>query len=133
MSRDESAVENDRPEIYYVPGAWNHYKYNDDVVVLDSRLKDYPKAHENIKQHELGHSDARSTIDLLVHEFTSDLHLYCSTDETAQELREYLNEEHSGIEEGPLRRIGHTLVDYLRPLWSGIMSIVGPVYRWCRS
>jgi hypothetical protein len=38
----------DEPEIRYVPGAHNHYKFGHDVIVLDEHLKDYPEAHDYI-------------------------------------------------------------------------------------
>lgn len=129
MSREQDAVDDDQPEIYHVPGAWNHYKYNDDVVVLDANLEEYPKAREAIKEHEIRHREARSTLDLLRHEFYSDVELYFSTDETAEEIREYYKTEHSGNEDGLLRRIGHGVVDYFRSIWCGVMSLLGPVYR----
>ncbi|WP_135822974.1 hypothetical protein [Halostella litorea] len=86
------------PEVYYLPGAENHYDYRYNVIVLDEELKEYPKAHDLILQHERGHAtDAAKTFTgLLRHEFANDLDYYFGTGEAVEEVHDYYRNRDSG-------------------------------------
>lgn len=120
-------------EIVYVPGAVNHYKYSHDVIVLDERLKDYPKAHEYIKKHELEHAkhgkpENRGLIDLLKFEFRNDLAYYFSDSEEVNEVRDYLEKTKSENRLSRFTSLKFSLADSIRSLWDAILGLIQPLY-----
>jgi len=82
-------------DVIYVPGARNVYRPEFDVVILDEQLKEDPKAHDHILQHELEHAEqAHGDAGIVEHaalEFRTDVFTYFGDDETAQQVREYLS------------------------------------------
>lgn len=86
------------PDVYYVPGAINHYKYDYDVIVLDEELKDYPKAHDLILRHEQRHAteEGSTFLGLLRHEFESDVEFYLGSGEAVEEARRYYRKRDDG-------------------------------------
>jgi predicted SAM-dependent methyltransferase len=108
-------------EIVYVPGAENHYKYEHDVVVLDERLKDYPKAHEHIKNHELEHAKHGKSgggfVALLRLEFQSDVDYHFGDSEAIEEVKDYLETERKQDRRHPAIAVKFSLVYFLRKLW----------------
>lgn len=134
MAKNEDSVGGDhQPEVYEIPGALNHYKYEYDVIVLDSRLEDYPAAREVIKTHEAAHADAQGTVEYLAHELKSDFRLHFSTTDSMQEVREYYSETEPPEQLGFVTTVGFGLVNVLRSLWNAAMSPLGSLYRWWRS
>lgn len=121
------------PEIIYVPGAENHYKYEHNVIVLDSQLREYPDAHDLIKSHELAHAECDSVFDHLRLELKTDIRHYFSTDRDLVEVRRYLQERDSEIEYSRSQRLGRALVNDLRYLWILPMILLGAIYRRLRG
>jgi len=126
---DSSSEKNDGPLIVSYPGAVNHYDYDHDVVVLDSRLDEFPKAQEEIKTHEVEHADARTTLEYLRHELQSDTRMHFSNDEEIEEVRRYYDEIEPEHTPSRLTLIGMRFVDLLRAIWTLLMSPVGSLYR----
>lgn len=110
-------------EIYYIPGADNHYKFKHDVVVLDERLKNYPKAHEHIKSHELSHAKNNGLIHNLKIEFRSDMEFYFGSSEEVQGVRQYVKEN---SEDAPLK---FHIIGILRNIWVASIGPIGTVYQ----
>lgn len=116
------------PEIQYVPGAPNHYKPDYDVIVLDSELREFPTAHDVIRDHELGHANADTTTEHLMLELEADYRRHISTDSEARAVRRYLRRESPGGS-----NLGIGFVNSVRPLWGVLMFLAGGVYRNLQS
>lgn len=126
--------DDDGPEIIYVPGAQNHYKYEHDVIVLDERLKNYPKAHEYIKSHELKHAkhgqpENRGVLDLIRLEFQTDVEHFFSRSEEIAEVREYFEEKSAPHSLRRSTSAKFAVADYLRGVWNIVLRPLSPAYR----
>lgn len=128
-----SARDGDSPEIVYVPGAVNHYKYAHDVVVLDAELRAYPLAHEMILRHELDHADCDGVLDHLALEVRTDWRRHFGTDPAIAQVREYYQERSGGEEIGVVTEFGRAAVNTARSLWSVPMGVAGRLSRFLRS
>ena len=120
------------PEIVYVPGAENHYKYEHDVIVLDERLKDYPEAHEYIKNHELEHAKQGANagfFELLRLELRTDIDHYFSESEEIAEVREYFDSISGEQRLHPAASLKFTLTNTLRELWNVPLRPLSWMYR----
>jgi hypothetical protein len=128
----ESTTE--EPRVIYVPGGpeVNRYYRDENVIVLDEALKDYPDAHEIVLEHELEHarqnSNGTGVREHLVHEFQTDFLLYVSTSEKAETMREYLEGESPDRREAA-REAFWTMMDVVRSLWNTFLMPAGYVYR----
>lgn len=125
-------------KIVYVPGAKNHYKYGYDVVVLDERLKDYPKAHKRIKNHELEHAkhdkpENRRFLDLIRLEFQTDLEHYLSNSNEMKEVREYFEERGESKTLQAATAMKFSFADLLREFWTAVFRPLGWAYRQAKS
>jgi|GEM_PF-2194615 len=121
------------PEVIYIPGAQNRYDYEENVVVLDSRLKDYPRAHDLIKEHEFGHVEAQSSLQLLLHELRADIRISFGRDSAVEEVREYFEATEPAEPLSLQRRIGFEAVFFLRAVWLAVMSPLGSLWRSLRA
>jgi len=101
----------------------NFYNQYRDQVVLDEGLKDYPLAHEYIKEHELKHREIGfNPIQQALHEFRHDLFMYCSDSEAAHEVRDYLFNDPSPHWK---LRAEDVFVTLVRGIWS-----IPMIYYW---
>lgn len=122
------------PRVIYVPGGpeVNRYHRDENVVVLDEALKDYPEAHEIVLEHELEHarqnSNGASVREHLAHEFHTDVLLYVSTSEKAETMREYLHEESGDTRQAAEAAFWESM-ELLRSLWNTFLMPAGYVYR----
>lgn len=117
------------PEIYYVPNIYNHYDYDEDIVVLDENLKDYPLAHEEIKQHEIKHSKSSSVWYNLKLEFATDMRKLFATDETMQEVEEYMED----IQHDLYTIIKFEFIKLMRLFWMLILLPIAEIYKFFRK
>ncbi len=117
------------PDIYYIPGAWNQYDYNEHIIILDERLKDYPTAHDVILEHEKGHADARTVRELAIHEWKSDVRQYFSTDPEIEAVREYYRETDHAYDIPALRLLGYGLFKSIRGVSRLALQSLGYLYR----
>lgn len=121
-------------EIVYVPGAENHYKYDHDVIVLDERLKAYPKAHEYIKNHELEHArhgkpENRGFLELIRLELRTDIDHYFSDSDVLEEVHEYFEEKRERERLPPKTSLKFAFADLLRGVWDAAFR---PLSWMCR-
>lgn len=128
----------DGTRIIYVPGANNHYKYEHDVIVLDERLKDYPKALRRIKEHELEHAkhakpENRGFFQLIELELRTDIYRYFTQDEAMEEIRRYFREREK---EQPISRLTLIKLDvayFIRNLWNLVFDILDSIIESSRA
>lgn len=116
-------------DVFYVPGADNRYEPDEEVVVLDSRLREYPQAHDLILNHEIEHANPnnKTRIGLAKHEFFSDLRYHFGQDDGIKQAREYVSDRSVS------RSNRYVLVTQLRYLWQLAFGPLGLVHRWlCR-
>lgn len=123
----------DDTEIVYVPGSPNYYDYENDVIVLDARLEEYPLAHEVIREHELAHAECEGTLDHLLLELRTDFWGAFATDDRAKATREYLNDREPSADVSVVDRFGRALTNMVRPFWSLAFHAVGYCYRGLRG
>lgn len=122
------------PRVIYVPGGprVNRYHRDENVIVLDEALKDYPDAHDIVLEHELEHarqnSNGTGVREHLSHEFRTDVLLYISTSEKAETMRSYLNDESTDTREAAEAAMWESLT-LLRSLWNSFLMPAGYVYR----
>lgn len=119
-------------EIVYVPGAVNRYDYSYDVIVLDRALKEYPKAHDAILEHELKHvqnskGSDRWLVDLIRIEWREDLRHYLGNSEEASEIRDYYKMREAKYSSGWATSIETKVVHNIRPFWCIFLGIVGSI------
>jgi len=84
--------------VHYVDGcnSTTHYSPEEDIIVLDSNLKNYPLAHKYALKHEVLHRKIGDNFfKQLIHEWTNDVYTALGRDETVQQLREYHSENQS--------------------------------------
>ncbi len=123
----------DDTEIVYAPGAQNHYKYAHDVIVLDERLKDYPRAHAYIKNHELEHARQGTLEDVplaatLRLEFRTDCKHYFGDDETIAEVRAYFAEKRERDHISARAAVKLTAESLCREVWDLALRPLSWVY-----
>jgi hypothetical protein len=117
--------DDEQPTVVYVDGATNCYIPETDTVLLDGRLRDYPLAHDRIKQHELrhAHEDNKGALGMAQHELRNDLRQLFETGETQQEVRRYY------ADMAAQRRSWAVHANLLRSLWQVVLSPVSRLYR----
>ena len=116
-------TDNDTTEIYYVPGAQNQYIPATDTVVLDERLKDYPGALMEIREHELKHAEIGDDIvGQALMELRNDVGQTFRDDELMREINEYYAMVADSGGSTALR-----VTNFLRSFW---MMVLGPI-RLC--
>lgn len=117
-------TDDNTPTVHYVPGAVNRYEPRENAVVLDERLKNYPKAHEHVLKHELSHANPenQSFTGFLAFEFYHDIESYFSDDDAIGEIREYyLDEAEAGEEK-------YAVGNMIRGVWTPPMRLAGLIY-----
>lgn len=122
-------VHDEEPEVIYVPGAANRYDYVENVVVLDRHLRDYPLAHEHIKEHEFAHAETDGFLDFLLLEFRTDLGRHFGTSETIEEVREYIRDQNRRHDPGHLGGFAHDIGSFLRVVWNLLMGPIAALNR----
>lgn len=121
------------PEIVYVPGSPNYYDYENNVIVLDARLEEYPLAHEVVREHELAHAECEGTLDHFLLELRTDFWGAFGTGERAEAARTYLSEREPTADVSVMDRFGRMLTNTVRPFWSLAFTPLGYCYRQIRS
>lgn len=113
-------------------GCSKPYDYDYNVVVLGGNLKDFPKAHEYVKKHELEHAEHgkpknRRMIDFLRLEWKTDVDCYFSSREELEEVREY-HESRSASGVSGFMELKVRCANVLRGGWNLILHPAGKVY-----
>jgi len=129
MPPDEThTIDGETVEVYYIAGERNRYKPEENIIILDEELQDWPTAHDVIKQHELDHAktENQTVVGLLSHELKADLRHYFSPSEEWQQTRTYLNEQPAG---GVKPWLLHGGVEFLRGVWTTVFIPLHGVYR----
>ncbi len=104
----------------------NYYDADRQTVVLDGKLKQFPKGFEYMKRHELRHHkiyvSSGSRFDVFVrtfwHEFSTDLDYAFSNSEDVTQLRRYIQNER-GIHKPYVRFLVQCLREFL-----GLTSLI---------
>ncbi len=122
-------IEGTEVAVYYIPDVRNRYNPEEDVVVLDEELKEWPLAHEVIKQHELDHAKAENStaLGLLTYELRTDFCRYFSSDPEWEAVRDYLQAQNKPTN---LRIwLKSNCVNHLRSVWTAAMIPLHGCYQ----
>lgn len=120
MSEGEEGDE-EGPEVRYIPGTQNRYSYEDDVILLDENLKEYPRAHDEVLEHERQHAkpECKTLLGFLRHEFRTDLRFYFDSDDQVEEVRRYYrnrSDSRLDIRTHLVLSVGNLIRDLWRPV-----------------
>lgn len=114
--------------VYYVPRGPNYYDFDEEIIVLDSYLLDYPDAHEWVLSHERGHADPanQSFLGWLRYELHIDIQHHFSTSPAVTQYREYSNQRTNEQRGHPK----YTVAKIFRSIWNIGFAGLRPVYHY---
>jgi hypothetical protein len=123
-------LDDEDPQVYYVPNMYNHYSFSENIVVLDENLKEYPEAHKHIKEHELNHAESFGLWYTLKLEFETDVERLFGDSEEIEEVNQYMDNR-SVV---PLTmRIKTSVINIFRNIWMMILSPMARVYKFFKG